>query len=117
MGKRKDCGKEHEMCLQNKTTNSWIEMDWCKDCLQNQSIKPIDVTMNMQPIINHMRLSAEKYMKEITEHAKKEWGSYPLFRDVLFDFLRKLPEDYDSGKMTVKQAYELIDKFMKTHLG
>ena len=38
-----------------------------------------------------------------------------LIRELLFDFLRELPLHFDHELTTVREAYALIDNFMKNH--
>lgn len=38
-----------------------------------------------------------------------------IFKEVLFDFMRELPRDVDIGKLTVKEACDIINAFMEKH--
>jgi len=38
-----------------------------------------------------------------------------LIRELLFDFLRELPQHFNHEITTVNEAYALIDNFMKNH--
>lgn len=38
-----------------------------------------------------------------------------IFFDVLFDFLRELPKEFDRDTTTYSEACEIIEKFMERH--
>lgn len=38
-----------------------------------------------------------------------------IFKEVLFDFMRELPLDIHIGKLSIKEASDIIDEFMKKH--
>ena len=48
-----------------------------------------------------------EFMDNVQEHA--------LIRELLFDFLRELPLHFAHELTTVREAYALIDNFMKNH--
>lgn len=38
-----------------------------------------------------------------------------FYHDILFEFLRELPWDFDANTMTLKDCMDLIDAFCKKH--
>lgn len=54
-------------------------------------------------------------LDKLDKAIEKECASNSIYREVLFDFLRTLPKDYDACKITVSDAFKMIDDFMKTH--
>ena len=58
------------------------------------------------------RVLLYEIFKEIKTAVRRERN---IFEDVLFDFLRELPEGFDRNTTTVAEAYKIIEKFLIKH--
>lgn len=58
------------------------------------------------------RVLLYQIFKEIKPTMRRERN---IFEDVLFDFLRELPEGFDRNTTTVAEAYKIIEKFLIKH--
>ncbi len=72
--------------------------------MKNSVIEIIRDRLLNNPELNVEYLSVKKKMKE-----------QDIIREILFEFLRFLPPDFDAQNTTVRDCMNLIDEFCKKH--